>query len=169
MSTFVAVNTYTHSVTYVTDNILRSLQDIVRLSGLDPSKFQMNGRYLRAVSVRGSNRSTLKRLCWRSITLRPGVLIGRWDIDIAYEWSGDGGGRFWVDTEQIKIAIKKAGVWPGSSKYSIICQTKSGRADVDGWSTTTFRSTAGMVKQSLGTTIEHSGLGAGASYYRKVS
>ncbi len=34
MSTFVAVNTYTHSVTYVTDNILRSLQDIVRLSGL---------------------------------------------------------------------------------------------------------------------------------------
>ena len=38
MSTFVAVNTYTHSVTYVTDNILRSLQDIVRLSGLDPAR-----------------------------------------------------------------------------------------------------------------------------------
>jgi hypothetical protein len=38
MSTFVAVNTYTHSVTYVTDNILRSLQDIVRLSGLDPAQ-----------------------------------------------------------------------------------------------------------------------------------
>ncbi len=32
MSTFVTVNTYTHSVTYVTDNILRSLQDIVRLT-----------------------------------------------------------------------------------------------------------------------------------------
>ena len=29
MSTFVAVNTYTHSVIYVTDNILRSLQDAV--------------------------------------------------------------------------------------------------------------------------------------------
>jgi hypothetical protein len=38
MSTFVAVNTYTHSVTYVTDNILRSLQDIVRLSGLKHGK-----------------------------------------------------------------------------------------------------------------------------------
>ena len=38
MSTFVAVNTYTHSVTYVTENILRSLQDIVRMSGLDPNK-----------------------------------------------------------------------------------------------------------------------------------
>ena len=38
MSTFVAVNTYTHSVTYVTGNILRSLQDIVRLSGLNPTQ-----------------------------------------------------------------------------------------------------------------------------------
>jgi hypothetical protein len=36
--TSVAVNTYTHSVTYVADNILKSLKDIVRLSGLDPSK-----------------------------------------------------------------------------------------------------------------------------------
>ena len=35
--TNVAVNTYTHSVTYVADNILKSLKDIIRLSGLDPS------------------------------------------------------------------------------------------------------------------------------------
>ena len=37
--TTVAVNTYTHSVTYVADNILKSLKDIIRLSGLDPSEF----------------------------------------------------------------------------------------------------------------------------------
>ena len=37
--TSVAVNTYTHSVTYVADNILKSLKDIIRLSGLDPSEF----------------------------------------------------------------------------------------------------------------------------------
>ena len=36
--TSVAVNTYTHSVTYVADNILKSFKDIVRLSGLDPGK-----------------------------------------------------------------------------------------------------------------------------------
>jgi hypothetical protein len=34
MSVSVAVNTYTYSVTYLVDNILRSLQDVVRLSGL---------------------------------------------------------------------------------------------------------------------------------------
>ncbi|MBP0495592.1 hypothetical protein [Pararoseomonas indoligenes] len=37
--TTVVVNSYTHSVAYVADNILKSLKDIIRLSGLDPAKF----------------------------------------------------------------------------------------------------------------------------------
>jgi len=39
MSTVVTVNTYTYSVTYVTDKLLKSIKDVIRLSGLDPSKF----------------------------------------------------------------------------------------------------------------------------------
>ena len=35
--TSVAVYTYTHSVTYVADNILKSFKDIIRLSGLIPA------------------------------------------------------------------------------------------------------------------------------------
>ena len=169
MSTFVSVNTYTHSVTYVTDNILRSLQDIVRLSGLDPYQIADDWTVLERGIKTWIESKHLEIIVLEVYNPSTDALVGRWDIDIAYEWSGGGGGRFWVDTEQIKIAIKKAGVWPGSSKYSIICRTKSGRPDVDGWSTTSFRSTSGMVKQSLGTTIEHGGLGAGTSYYRKVS
>jgi hypothetical protein len=169
MSTFVTVNTYTHSVTYVTDNILRSLQDIVRLSGLNPSQISEEWEVLERGIKTWIESKHLETIVLEVYNPATNVLIGRWDIDIAYDWSGDGGGRFWVDTEQIKTAIKKAGVWPGSSKYNIICKTKSGRANVTGWSTSSFRSTAGMIKQSLGTTIEHSGLGAGASYYRKVS
>ena len=169
MSTFVAVNTYTHSVIYVTDNILRSLQDIVRLSGLDPTQIADDWTALERGIKTWIESKHLETIVLEVYNPSTDALIGRWDIDIAYEWSGDGGGRFWVDTEQIKIAIRKAGVWPGSSKYSIICRTKSGRPDVDGWSSRPFRATAGMVKQSLGTTIEHSGLGAGTSYYRRVS
>ena len=164
MSTFVAVNTYTHSVIYVTDNILRSLQDIVRLSGLDPTQIADDWTALERGIKTWIESKHLETIVLEVYNPSTDALIGRWDIDIAYEWSGDGGGRFWVDTEQIKIAIKKAGIWPGSSKYSIICRTKSGRPDVDGWSSRPFRATAGMVKQSLGTTIEHSGLGAGTSY-----
>jgi excinuclease ABC subunit A len=38
MSTFVVVNTYTHSVTYVADKMLHSLHQIIRESGLSPEK-----------------------------------------------------------------------------------------------------------------------------------
>lgn len=33
----VSVYSYTHSVTYVTDNVLKSLKDIIRMSGLSPA------------------------------------------------------------------------------------------------------------------------------------
>ena len=42
--TSVAVNTYTYSVTYVADNILKSMKDIIRLSGLDPTNMVEAGR-----------------------------------------------------------------------------------------------------------------------------
>src|SRR5215203_2319669 len=38
MSTVVSVNTYTQSVTYVTDKLLTSIKNIIRLSGLNPTK-----------------------------------------------------------------------------------------------------------------------------------
>ena len=36
--TTVSAYSYTHSVTYVADNVLKSLKDIIRLSGMDPTK-----------------------------------------------------------------------------------------------------------------------------------
>lgn len=168
MSTFVAVNTYTHSVTYVTENILRSLQDIVKLSGLNPSKISEDWETLERGIRTWIDSKHLETIVLEVYNPVTDALIGRWDIDIVYDWQGDNG-RFWVDTEQIKAAIKKAGVWPIDAKYRVVCSNKDGSADVVGWSSTTLRSTSGMIKQSLGTTIEHSGLGAGASYYRRRS
>jgi len=166
MSTFVAVNTYTHSVTYVTDNILRSLQDIVKLSGLNPSQISDDWNTLeRGIKV-WIDSHHLETIVLEVYNPKRDDLIGRWDIDISYDWKGDNG-RFWVDTDQIRAAIKKAGVWPSESKYRVVCCTKTGAADVSGWSSTSLRSTSGMIRQSLGTTIEHCGLAAGASYYRK--
>lgn len=166
MSTFVAVNTYTHSVTYVTDNILRSLQDIVRQSGLDPAQISEEWEVLERGIRTWIGSEHLEAIVLEVYNPNTSALIGRWDIEIAYGWSNDNG-RFWVDTEQIKLAILKTGVWPSQSKYRIVCTTKPGRAAVTGWSSTSLRSTAGMIRQSLGTTIEHNGLRAGASYYRE--
>lgn len=163
----VAVYSYTHSVTYVADNILKSLKDIIRLSGLDPTNL-----------VEGWESSLLALRTWldsehlRKVVLeiydpKTDALITRWDVDIMYSWSS-GDGSFWTDTEQLRYAIRKAGVAPSTARYRLVMDNKLGRPDVPGWSQTTYRSTDGMVRQSLGSTVEHSGLGGSAAYWRKT-
>lgn len=163
----VAVYSYTHSVTYVADNILKSLKDIVRLSGLDPTKlvdgWESNMRALRTWLDSGD----LQRVVLEIYDPETDALITRWDIDIVYTWSA-GDGSFWTDTEQLRYAIKKAGFAPSAASYRLVMDNKPGRPDVPGWSPTTYRSTEGMVRQSLGSTIEHSGLGGSTGYWRKV-
>jgi hypothetical protein len=93
-------------------------------------------------------------------------LITRWDIDVVYNWSS-GDGSFWTDTEQLRYHIQKAGLAPSEASYRLLMDNKPGRPDVQGWSSTNFRSTNGMVRQTLGSTIEHNGLGASSAYWRK--
>lgn len=161
----VSINTHTHSVTYVTDNILKSLKDIVRLSDLNPEKliteWDSNQRAIRTWIDSGH----LERVKLEIFDPSTNGLIVRWDIDIVYS-TGGGDGTFYTDTEQLKYAIKKAGVAPASANYDVLLQNKAGRPDVDGWGPAPSRSTEGMVRQSLGSTIEHKGLGASAAYWR---
>lgn len=163
----VTVYSYTHSVTYVADNILKSLKDIVRLSGLDPTKlvdgWDSNMRALRTWLDTGD----LRKIVLEIFDSQTDALITRWDIDIVYSWSS-GDGSFWTDTDQLKYAIKKAGIASGQASYRLLMDNKPGRPDVQGWSSATYRSTDGMVRQSLGSTIEHSGLGGSAAYWRKT-
>lgn len=165
--TSVAVYSYTHSVTYVADNILKSLKDIIRLSGLDPSSFIGDWQTNMLAVNTWLSTGDLSKVSLEIYDPRTDRLIIRWDIDIAYEWSG-GDGSFWTDTDQLKYAIRKAGIAPGEARYRLILDSKPGRPDVIGWSRTSYRSTDAMVRQSLGTTIEHSGLGASTSYLRRA-
>ena len=93
------------------------------------------------------------------------VLVTRWDIDISYDWCGDG--VFWTDTEQLKYHLRKAGVVASTARYDLLMNTKPGHPKVQGWCTVNYRSTNGMVRQMLGSTIEHSGLAANAAYWRE--
>lgn len=163
--TAVNVNTYTHSVTYVSDNILKSFKDIIRLSGLDPSGITADWHVLMRGLETWIDTGHLNKIVLEIFNPRTGELVVRWDIDIVYGWSGDGG--FWTDTEQLKYHIKKAGLAPNSVAYRIVVENKAGHPSVEGWSSTDFRSTDGFVRQSLGATISHNGLEAGAAYWRR--
>lgn len=164
--TSVAVYSYTHSVTYVANNILKSLKDIIRLSGLDPAKlvnsWDSNMRALRTWLDSGH----LQRVVLEIYDPKANDLITRWDVDVVYSWSS-GDGTFWTDTDQLRYHIRKAGVTPSEASYRLLMDNRPGRPDVEGWSSTSYRSTDGMVRQSLGATIEHGGLGASTAYWRK--
>jgi hypothetical protein len=164
--TSVGVYSYTHSVTYVADNILKSLKDIIRLSGLDPSKLVSDWTVLMSGLTTWLNSQHLRSVTLEVYDPATDGLVGRWDVDIAYGASGDG--SFWTDTDQIKYAILKAGLWPSQASYRIVVDTADGRPHVAGWCDTSFRSTAGFVRHSLGSTIEHNGLGGSAAYWRKA-
>lgn len=163
----VSVNSNTHSVTYVADNILKSFKDIIRQSGLSPAQFaadwDLNQRGIRSWLESGHLRRVVLEI-FHPVT---GVLILRWDLDITYEWSG-GDGSFYTDTAQLKYAILKAGVAPADAKYGIILQVSPGSPSVSGWGDGGLRSTAGLSRHALGSTIDHSGLSASAAYWRRA-
>ena len=161
----VAVFSYTQSVTYVADNILKSLKDIIRLSGMDPAKLSGNWAVLLGGISRWIDSQHLEVVTLEIFDPHSNKLVTRWDIDVIYNWSVDAG-NFWTDTEQLRYANKKAGLVPSQADYRVVVSNKNGHQDVDGWGNCSYRSTYGMVRQSLGTTIEHSGLGGNASYWR---
>lgn len=163
--TTVAVNTYTHSVTYVADNILKSLKDIIRLSGLDPSSLVDSWESKMRALKTWLGSQDLERVVLEVYNKKTEALIVRWDIDIVYSWGGGGG--FWTDTDQLKYHIRKAGVAPSDASYDILMKTKPGRPDVDGWAKGAYRSTDGFVRHNLGSTIDHNGLGGSAAYWRR--
>jgi hypothetical protein len=165
MGVSVAVRSYTHSVVYVADNILKSLKDILLYSGLDPGKLAISRNVLHRGISTWIESGHLRKIVLEVYSPATDKLVGRWDIDISYEWNG-GDGQFWTDTDAIRFAIRKAGLLPASAEYTIVVDNAPGYPPVPGWSTTTFRSTAGMIEQRIGTTIEASGLSGGISYYR---
>jgi len=167
MSTFVVVNTYVYSVTFVADKMLLSLKEIVRESGLSPEKLVSDWRILQKGISAWLNSQHLEAVVLEVFNSDSNDLVGRWDFEISYGSFGDG--EMWVNTEDIKYHIRKAGLWPSLCDYRIVVTTKSGAPAVSGWSGTKLRSTAGFVKQSIGTTIDANGsLRAGAAYWRKA-
>lgn len=166
MTTSVAVNTYTHSVTYVTDKMLMSLMEIIRGSGLSPEKLSADWKLLHRGIKTWIESKDLEQVILEVYNPKSDALVGRWDFDICYGWTGDGG--MYVDTDDIRYHITKSGQWPSQCEYRITLLTKPGRPNVEGWGYGALRSTEGFARQSIGTTINSQGLTSGAAYWRAV-
>ena len=166
MSTAVLVNTYTYAVGYVTDKMLLSLKELIRESGLSPAKLSADWAVLHRGIKRWIESGHLERIILEVFNPATGTLVSRWDFVIYYGYHGDG--SMWVDTEDIKYHIRKAGLWPSDCEYEVLTKTKPGRPDVEGWTSTSFRSTEGFEWQAIGTTLDAKGLDTRAGYWRKT-
>jgi hypothetical protein len=165
MSTVVFVNTFAHSVTFVTDKILLSLKELIRDSGLNPQKLANEWQVLQDGVNTWLRTQDLESLVLEVFDPQTNELVGRWDFELSYGSVGDG--DMWVNTEDIKYHILKAGLWPTRCDYRIVAKTKDGRPDVIGWSSTTLRSTNGFSRHGIGTTIDANGaVRAAAAYWR---
>lgn len=165
MSTFTVAFSFAHTVTYVTDKMLHTLQGIIREIGLDPSQFADSWESNeRAISAWLASKD-LERVTLEVYDPATGKAAARWDMDVVYTTVGDG--ALWVDTAAVRYAIRKAGLVPASCLYDLLLTTKPGRPDVDGWGPRDLRSMAGFKRYSVGATVGGNGLTAQTCYWSR--
>jgi hypothetical protein len=168
MSTSVSVNTYTHSVTHVTGEMMKGLKLIILLSGLSLDKIRNDWESVeRAVYAWLSSRH-LQKLTLEVYNGTTSALVTRWDFDIDYTYGAGEEGSLWADHEAIRFAIAKAGVVASTCRYEFKILAPGG-ADVSGWSAGSYRSTSGFTQHSVGTTVGANSLASTTSYWRKAS
>ena len=170
MTTGVRVNTHTCATTHVATNMLRGMKQIIRESGLNISRIQSQWAVLEDGVATWLDSGHLKGLVLE--VYDPGRptgadLVGRFDFTIDYTYYSDGDGELWLDPDTVSYTVRKNGSYPARCEYRLIADTAPGYPDVAGWSTTTFRSTAGFTRHSVGTAIGGGSLGAGLSYYNR--
>ena len=165
MSTSVVVNTHTHTATYVAAKLLLSIKEIVRASGLDPSKLSDQWTVLEKGIATWLESRHLERITLEIYEPSNGRLIKRWDLDIVYGYVGDG--TLWTDTDALRYSILKAGAVPSRCAYDVIVTRAPGWPAVPGWTSATFRSTEGFTRFAVGSSIGGNGIGANAAYWVK--
>lgn len=165
MITHAFVNTYTHTVTHVTNKLLLSIKEIIRETGLDPGRMTKEWLILERGVATWIDSMHLEKLVLEIFNSKTNALVGRWELEIIYGYVGDG--SLWVDTDAIKYSIRKAGLNPAGCDYRIVATTKPKRPAVEGWGSCELRSTDGFSRYSVGVTIAGSGLGTQLAYWAR--
>ncbi|MEY9912815.1 hypothetical protein ABIA35_009082 [Catenulispora sp. MAP12-49] len=172
MTTSVRVNTTTYATTHVAANMIRSLKQIIRASGLDLVHLVDQWEVLEAGVTTWLQSKHLTGLVLEVFDPRERSatsLVGRFDFTIDYDYGADSDGDLWLDPDMIDYVVRKNGVYPAQCRYTFIASTKPGRPAVPGWDGTQFRSTDHLTRRTAGTAITGGVIGAALSYYTRTS
>ncbi len=171
MTTAVYVNTTTYATTHVATNMLGSLRAIIKGSGLNPGllRDQWNTLEHGIATWLTSGHLTTVTLEVYDPGKSPDDFAGRFDFTVDYGYYPGGDGDLWLDPDTVAYAIRKNGSYPGRCQYRIVIDCTPGYPQIPGWTATTYRSTAGFTRHTVGTALGGGSLGAGLSYYAKSS
>ncbi len=170
MSSSVRVNTHTHATTHVATNMLRSMRQIIRDSGLRTDTICAQWDVLEVGVATWLGTGHLNGLVlevYDPAKPEGADSVGRFDFTVDYTYYGEGDGELWLDPDTVSYTVLKNGSYPANCAYRLVADTAPGYPKVAGWSSTTFRSTAGFTRHSVGTAIGGGSLGAILSYYTR--
>jgi hypothetical protein len=169
-ATAVRVNTSAYSTTHVATNVLRSIRQIVREAGLSLDYLHGHWDTLELGIATWLGSRHLQKLTleiWDPTKPTGRDLVGRYDFSVTYDYYSDGDGELWLDPDTVSYAVRRAGAVPSRCAYRVIASKAAGAATVPGWSSTTYRSTAGFTEHATGTALGGGPLGVGLSYYTR--
>jgi Bacterial HORMA domain 2 len=155
MSTAVRASTAVYAVTHIAGNIGVGLKRLVVGCGLDPMAIINSWTSTEKAVITWLRSRHLTRVMlevWDP-TRAGAPLVGRFDFDIEYDYYGDGDGELWMDTAYISSVIRKNGSLPSHCSYRVLCSVSPGAPEVPGWGDAELRSTVGMRRHSIGTTL----------------
>jgi hypothetical protein len=170
MTTGVHVDLYTYTATHVATGMLRGLRQIIRDTGLDTSLFNQQWEVLErgtATWLRSGHLTALILEVYDPSCPSDDDLVDRFDFQIDYGYDNGGEGDLWLDSDAVAYAIRKTGSHPARCAYRVVARRSPGYPPVDGWTTTTLRSTTGFTRHNTGTALGGGDVGARLSYYTR--
>lgn len=155
----------THSVTFMSDNLLNTLRDVIRENGISPDKLMNDRETLTRGITTWLHSGHLTDVVVEFYKPGASSAEARWDFPVGYTGSGVDD-DMWIDKNYLRQLIAKAKRPSADCGYRVVLRTIPGRADVSGFSSCELLSTGALVARQAGTAIATGHLTAGVTYWR---
>ena len=165
LATHTSTYALTHSITFMADNLLNLLRDLVRENGLSPAKLMGDRDDLARAIVSWLESGHLTKVVIEFY--KPGALTAdaRWDFPVAYTGSGVED-DMWRDKNYLRQLIAKAKRPSSDCSYRVVLFHGAGAPAVEGFSSCSMLGTGALLARQAGTAIATGHLTAGITYWR---
>lgn len=159
------IDTKAYSVSFLADKLMHSVKEIIRESGLDPTKLARQWTTLERGIGRWLTSQDLLKVSVEIYHPKKNRLVGRWDMDIIYAYDGDG--TLGCNLNPIRQLIEQEGTVPEQCDYRVLIVAKEGAEDVIGWDDLDSCDAGEVRPKRLGHLLWAGDMAVDYSYWRK--